>query len=100
MSCGCDGPTPAQPEFTKQWKPENNSGCCTHGVDDCDKPSLAREGSALWEWEQVHGKLLETISYRPGSDGRMVQVVEKKPCHIKPKPRRTDCTSLSYKVSR
>jgi hypothetical protein len=106
MSCdgGCGITTKYQPEFYRRWKPESNAGCCCGGPDrnDCDKPSLARVDSPLWEWEQVYGKLVETITYVSDDQGHTVQKVEKHPCGpttVSPKSRH-GCCVMKYRVNR
>ncbi len=100
--CGCGIEVrPSSPEYQKQFKPESNSGCCCPGIDSCSKPSKAREGSALWEWEQIHGKLLNTITRELGADGRWHQVITRSACEqTSSRSSRRSCCSLGYKVIR
>ena len=101
MSCGSCGPSPYSLEYQRRRKPENGNGCgCASPANTCDSPSLAIEGSPLYEWEQKYGKLVTTVTFEQDENGRTVQVVEKKPCPLEEKPRTSSCCSLRYKVSR
>lgn len=98
----CCGSRESSPEYNKQFKPENNSGCCNgKNSPDCDVPSKAIEGSARWEWEQKYGKLVTNIKRKIGPDGRFFLEVIKKPCE-KPGNRseRKECCSVRYRVAR
>jgi hypothetical protein len=105
MSCGAgcgDWPNEHQPEFKRQWKPENNSGCsCSNDRNSCKTPSLAKKGSPLWEWEQIHGKLITTVTFEQNAEGRMVQKVVKTACPIEVKhTSRHGCCTVRYRVNR
>jgi len=101
LSCGSND-NPNRPEHKRFFKPENNNGCgCGGGNGNCDTPSLAKEGTPLWNWEQIYGKLVTTITFEQDEWGRTVQKVEKKPCGLPPvKSRNQRCCSLRYKVVR
>ena len=105
MSCGvgCSGgPTRFSPEYTRQWKPENNAGCaCSNRQNTCGTPSLAKEGSALWNFEQTYGKVVTKITLRQDEFGHTVQIVEKTLCPIEPeRPTRAACCSVRYRTNR
>lgn len=101
MSCCGSGRNPTSPEYTRRYKPENNAGCGCRGINSCDTPSLAEEGSALYEWEQIYGKLVTTISFQQDAYGRKVQVVTKTPCPKSNSESSTHgCCALRYKVIR
>jgi hypothetical protein len=101
MSCYSCTPTESSLEFTRRRKPQNNQGCgCGRGANTCDTPSLALEGSPLYEWEQLHGKLVTTVKTELNAEGKWVQVVEKKPCPPKSKKHSYGCVSLSYRINR
>lgn len=105
MSCGIGcTPNEYQPEYRKQWKAENNVGCCSNGSarNDCTKPSLARPGTPLAEWEAVYGKLITRITYVSDDQGHTTQVVEKVPCgpEAPVRPSRHGCCSFSYRAAR
>lgn len=107
MSCGvgCSGgPTRFSPEYTRQWKAQNNAGCACSGTDrnNCDKPSLAKVGSPLWEWEQIYGKLTTRIIHTQDDQGHSLVTIEKIPCpvRISTKSSRHGCCSASYRVNR
>jgi hypothetical protein len=106
MSCGagCNGgPSRFSPEHKMVWKAQNNSGCScsSSGLNDCDKPSFAKEGSPLWEWEQIYGKLVTRITKTQDENGHETVLIEKIPC---PKPVETNsrygCCSFTYRVNR
>ncbi len=100
MSCRSCGPSEYSPEFTRQFKPENNAGCGVKDTNECDDPSLAREDSALWNWEQEHGRLI-TEAKMIYIDGRSTIIFQKIAC---PKPVTksgpASCCSFRYKVTR
>lgn len=102
MSCyNCSSPSQSSLEYTRRRKPENTQGCgCGKSANTCDTPSQAVEGSPLYEWEQIHGKLVTTVKVELNDEGRFVQVVEKKPCPPKIKPHSYGCCSVSYKIIR
>lgn len=107
MSCilGCNGePSRFSPEYNKQWKAQNNAGCACSGTDrnNCDKPSTAKEGSPLWEWEQIYGKLITKIIHTQDDQGHRITTIEKIPCPVKipDSPNRHRCCSVSYRVNR
>jgi hypothetical protein len=106
MCCGVEGCggvlSEFSPEFTRQWKPQNNSGCgCGGDRNDCSKPSLARPGSPLAEWEAIYGKLITTVTVEQDGNGRMFQVVVKTACPLKDiKPKKVTCCSARYRVVR
>lgn len=93
-------PNPSQPEYYRRFKPENNRSGGFRDSGSCDTPSMALKGSALYEWEKIHGKLITTITYVQNECGRTIQVVEKKPCPPEPQePRVRRCTAVRYKVA-
>ena len=100
LSCGSND-NPNRPEHQRFFKPENNNGCgCGHS-GGCDTPSLAKEGTPLWIWEQIYGKLVTTVTFEQNEWGHTVQKVEKKPCGLPAAKNRTQrCCSLRYKVVR
>lgn len=100
--CGCGiTPTESSLERRRFFKPENNTGCCCPGIDSCSKPSKARVDSPLWEWEQIHGKLLNTVTRELGSDGRWHHFITRAPCEVtSTRSSRKGCCSLGYKVIR
>lgn len=98
MSCYSFGPSPSSIEYQRRKKPENNSGCGHNVPKDCSHPSLALEGSALYEIEQKRGKQIVTVTFVQGQFGRKVAVIEKKHCPFQ-KVKPTVCNSFSYKVS-
>lgn len=102
MSCQSCGPSPNSLEYTRRRKPENNNGCgCSSSVNnDCDSPSLAAEGSALYIWEQKYGKLITTIKDGHDENGKKIKIIEKKPCPKKLKNPDFGCCSLRYKVTK
>lgn len=103
LNSGC-GPNQFQPEFKRQWKPENNSGCCSNGSgrNDCDKSSLAVEGSPLANWESIYGRLITKITYEKNEiTGHSIQKIEKVICPIEiPQKSRHGCCSFSYRLKR
>lgn len=106
MSCGfgCGGgPSRYSPEYYRPYKPTNNAGCACSGNDrnSCDRPSLAKEGSPLWEWEQIHGKLITKITYSQDDQGHRIVLIEKTTCPPKVEsPSRHGCCSVGYRVNR
>lgn len=103
MSCDNCGPSPHSIEYTRQYKPQSNIGCGCGGRDagSCKTPSLAPVGSPLYEWEQIYGKLVETVTWELNEWGDRVQVVTKTPCPPSNlKSSSTICRSLRYKVTR
>jgi hypothetical protein len=105
MCCGsesCGGVlSEFSPEFTRQWKPQNNNGCgCSGGRNDCDKPSLAIPGSPLAQWEAIYGKLITTVTFEQDQNGRMFQVVTKTACPSKTISKKVTCCAMRYRVSR
>ena len=96
------GPSIESIEYTRRYKPENNSGCCTGSgtIDDCSMPSKAAEGSALWEWEQRHGRVINKITAERDEDGRFQLVHVKETCPEVVKPRSKGCCSLNYRITR
>lgn len=99
MCCG-GSPSTEAPEYNKRFKSENNGGCCCKGLDSCDYPSKAREGSPLWEWEQIYGRLIGEFTEEIGPDGRKHMVYRKTTCPEVSKPRKKGCCSLKYRVIR
>lgn len=100
MSCGGCTPNKSSLEYTRRRKPENSNGCgCGRASNTCETPSYAIEGSALYEWEQVYGKLVTTIKTELNNEGRWVQVVEKKPCEPKVKKDKNGYCAISYRVN-
>ncbi len=101
---GCGGPSKDSLEFTRRWKPENNNGCgCSgSGRNDCSKPSIARVGSPLWQWEQIYGKLITKIIHTQDEDGHDIVTIEKTPCPLPEttRPSRNGCCSFVYRVKR
>lgn len=100
MSCCGGDPSIEAPEYGKRFKLENNGGCCRGGASSCDEPSKAREGSALWNWEQKYGKIVNTITEEIGPDGRKHMVHVKEICQQTVKPRSKGCCSVKYTVNR
>jgi hypothetical protein len=101
MSCYSCTPNESSIEYTRRRKPENNQGCgCGNVENTCETPSQALEGSPLYEWEQIYGKLVTTVKMERNPEGKMVQVVEKKPCPPKSKPHTYGCTSTTYRINR
>ena len=101
MGCKGCGPGEYSPEYTKQFKPENNDGCGCGGNKGCDYPSVAKEGSPRWEWEQIYGKLVTYFSYIADENGHRRVHIERLPCPPKPKKMGTaTCCSFRYRVSR
>jgi hypothetical protein len=101
MSCRACQPGDFSPERNKRFKPENNAGCGVYDPETCDKPSLAPEGSALYEWEKIHGRVITVVEYALGEDGRFAHTLEKTLCPLpveKSGPVR--CCSFRYKVVR
>jgi hypothetical protein len=101
--CGCtDGIniSTEAPEYNKRFKPENNKGCCCQGLDDCDTPSRAVEGSPLWKWEQLYGRLIGQFVEETAPDGRKRMVYVKTTCPESEKPKKNGCCSLNYRVQR
>jgi hypothetical protein len=99
MSCN-GNPSVEAPEHNKRSKPENNNGCCCGGGDDCSRPSKARKGSPLWNWEQEHGRLIGVFTEEIGSDGRKLVVYSKTTCPETKTQKRKGCCSLRYRVLR
>lgn len=102
MACNSCSPNRSSIEFIRRFKPENNTGCCCGGhSNDCNKPSLAREDSALWQWEQIHGRLITTVTSIQDESGHTVQVVKKTVCPLKTtETRRKACCSFGYRILR
>lgn len=101
MSCQSCGPAPNSLEYQRRRKPENGNSCgCASPANTCDSPSLAIEGSPLYLWEQKYGKLVTTIKEIPDENGKMVKIIEKKPCPPQEKTKNPDCCSLKYRVTR
>jgi hypothetical protein len=101
MSCSSCGAGRFSPEYTKKQKPQNHNGCCCSGGNNnsCDTPSSAPVGSPLYNWEQIHGKLITNVTFVQDEFGHKIQVVEKIPCPIKSKPKKsTGCCSLRYRT--
>lgn len=100
MSCSSCGPSEFSIEYQRRKKPENNNGCgCGRIENTCNTQSLAIEGSPLFVWEQKYGKLVTTVTLEQDSYGKKIQIVEKKPCKIVEKSKKT-CCSAFYKVIR
>jgi hypothetical protein len=99
MSCYSFGPSPSSIEYHRRKKPENNNGCGGAASKDCDSPSMALEGSVLYEIEQKRGKQTTTVTFVQGQFGRKIPVVEKKHCPTK-NPKSKICSSFLYKTSR
>jgi hypothetical protein len=92
--------TESSPEFDRQYKPENCAGCGLKDTNVCEDPSLAREGSALWKWEQEYGRLITTAKMIH-IDGRSTIIYQKTPCPIPVKKSGpASCCSFRYKVTR
>lgn len=101
MPCCGPGPSEYSPEHNKVFKFENNAGCCCSGNGDCDTPSRAREGSPLWKWEQIHGKLVTIFTTLSDVNGHSYVQIERKSCPAsQTRSRRTDCCSIRYRVIR
>lgn len=102
MGCNCSVGDSHQPEYSKPFKPQNNSGCgCGKGDNSCKTPSTAAIDSPLYNWEQIYGKLIEQITVELDESGRFVQVVEKIPCGPPASGERSvRCCSFRYKVTR
>lgn len=101
MTCCSTTPSRYSPEYHKLFKPENNSGCCCSGNDDCTTPSRAKEGSPLWKWEQIHGKLITIFTTLSDANGHIHTEIERKPCPLTPtRKKRSDCCVLTYRVTR
>jgi hypothetical protein len=98
--CGGGDPSRSAPEYNKRYKAENSAGCCCTGLDNCSKPSKARKGSALWNWEQEHGRLIGTFTEEIAPDGRKRIVFSKTTCAETKSSKSKTCCSLSYKVTR
>jgi hypothetical protein len=90
------------PEHTRRFKPENTRGCCGNGANEgCNTPSRALEGTPLWEWEQVHGKLVTYFALRSDENGHTYKLVERIPCPVETrKTYESSCCSVRYKVVR
>lgn len=106
MACGQNcglSKSENSPEYQKDFKAENNSGSCGcgNGDNDCSTPSNAREGSPLWEWEQIYGKLVTYFTKEFDENGRSYTKIERKPCpkEIK-RSGQNRCCSVKYKISR
>jgi len=99
MCCSRNLSTEA-PEYNKRSKPESNNGCCNGGLDSCDYPSKARKGSPLWEWEQIHGRLIGKFTEETGPDGRIRTIYVKIICPEVKKRKSKGCCSLSYRAIR
>ena len=100
MSCFSCGDGRFSPEYTKKQKPQNHNGCgCIGNNNDCDSPSIAPIGSPLYNWEQIYGKLVTNITFVQDEFGHKIQIVEKTPCPIKSKSKKsTGCCSLRYRT--
>lgn len=99
MSCYSCTPSESSLEFTRRKKPESNNGCgCGRAANTCDTPSYALEGSALYNWEQIHGKLVTNIRMELNSEGRWIQVIEKKPCPLENKTKSHGCCLFTYRT--
>ena len=101
MGCGGNcGPSQYSPEYTRQFKPENHSGCGVSDTNKCEDPSLAVEGSPLWKWEQEYGRLI-TETKMVHINGRSTIIFQKVPCPKKvEKSGPAVCCSFRYKVIR
>lgn len=100
MGCGSCGNSKFSPEYTRPYKPENNSGCGVSDTNQCEDPSLAIEGSPLWKWEQEHGRLI-TEAKMIHIDGRSTIIFRKIPCPKTVKKSGPGCpTSFRYKITR
>jgi hypothetical protein len=101
MDCYNCTPSESSLEFARRKKPESNNGCgCGRMANTCESPSYALEGSALYNWEQIHGKLATTVTTVLNENGHWVQVIEKKPCPIKSKGHKHGCCALVYRANR
>lgn len=101
MSCQSCGPAPNSLEYQRRRKPENSNGCgCASSANTCDTPSLAIEGSPLYIWEQKYGKLVTTIKEIQDENGKIVKIIEKKPCPKKENKPTNGCCALRYRVIR
>lgn len=100
MACrGCT-PKESSPEYNKRFKPENNSGCGIKDPETCDTQSLATEGSALFEWEKKHGRVI-TETKMVHIDGRSTIIFRKIVCpKTVKKSGPASCCSFKYKIIR
>lgn len=98
----CRGCSPGEfsPEFNKQFKPENSVGCGISDPETCDTPSIAKEGSALFEWEKIHGRVVTLVRLVLGDDGRSFEQFVKAVCPKKSvtKSGPIRCCAFRYKV--
>ena len=103
FGCGGNGPSKYSPEYQKKQKLENNAGCsCSgNGRNDCNEPSLAREGSPRWQWEQKYGKLVTKIIHTTDEQGHETVTVLKTPCPaVQSDKVKKTCCSFNYRVNR
>ena len=103
--CGCSGNlgniSTEAPEYNKRFKSENNGGCCyPRQADTCSNPSKATEGSVLWSFEQIYGKVLNSVTQEIGENGRFHLVHTKTLCPEVKNRRNKGCCSVKYRVSR
>lgn len=100
MGCCARFNSKYSPEYRKFFKPENNVGCGVRSLG-CDTPSLAMEGTPRYEWEQIHGKLVTTLTYSQDAQGHPVTLIERHPCPQEERSQRhPTCCSLKYSVVR
>lgn len=102
MACCGQSRNPSSYEYAHPFKPENNSGCSCCGKNlGCDTPSAAIEGSPLWQWEQIYGKLVTVFTDVYDENGHVQHVIERIPCPKESsKSTRTGCCSVKYRFSR
>lgn len=98
----CRACTPGEnsPEFNKQFKSENNAGCGVSDPETCETPSIAKEGSALFEWEKEHGRVVTLVRLVLNDEGRIFEEFVKAVCPkkvVKSGPVR--CCAFRYKVA-
>ena len=99
MCCYSCGPYKNSLEFQRRYKPQNNKSCgCVGPNNICGEPSSAIEGSPLYNWEQIYGKLIKNITYEQSPNGKLIQIVKKTTCPIIKKNRNVSCCSINYTI--
>ena len=98
--CRACTPGESSQEFTRQFKSENNAGCGVSDPETCDTPSIAKEGSVLFEWEKEHGRVVTLVRLVMGADGRSFEEFVKAICpKTVKKSGPVRCCSFRYKVA-
>lgn len=100
-ACRACSPGEFSPEFNAQFKPENNAGCGVSDPETCDTPSIAKEGSPLFEWEKIHGRVVTLVRLVLNDEGRIFEEFVKAVCpKTVKKSGPVRCCALRYKVPR